>query len=454
MPNYPVHRQRAKEFSWRVMKIAFLFITLIIISTNEIAHVGWGVIAICLIGISAFIGVLLPDIDHHSSIPRRNFERVTRFVIPLLVGAIALRYLIGNSVGISQEIRIFLLIGLLFLTLKFFLNTPSLVGHIMPAHRKLLHRPYFWTITGATVATLLFIVFYMGPDKLGSIPIIPFEQGTSAATYTIGGIALATGGAVTLGAHQHLEQDGVLHSEFNPGPTIRAESELMKMFQWLATETAYRFKFTYVEEAAGTVLSLIIPPFRQLSIAIAESIAKKSLSSFRKRLTLRDLVTILVTVTVVVLLVYLFIRFIKWLLSDSSEGPEIACPSSLNEKIAELEGTNGSLEVTYESVTVDREQWENRHHGYKSTTIPLEDISAFNVGSPGIITDGYIHVETQNSHKPRANVFAYRNQTTVKCSNQTKAILWTSEVDEIRKWKRSLSSSPDPLTYLAAYSCQ
>lgn len=448
MPNYPVHRRRAKGFSWGVVKVALLAVGAVILLTNEAENIGWGAIVVCLIGAAAFFGVLLPDIDHHSSIPRRHFERVTRLVIPLGLVAIGLKLLSDYVTGVSQDIKTILVVGLLLVSFKLFLSTPDLIEDIMPAHRKLLHRPYFWTITGGIIATFLFTILSKGPSEVGGVPLVPFAPGTTTATYAIGGIALATGGAVTLGAHQHLEQDGILHSEFNPGPTVRIESELAEALRWLIDEAAYRLQLAHIEQAAGIVVTLVTHAFRELFAAIAESIAERSFKSFRKRLTLRDVIVIIFTITVVILLVYLAIRFFKWLLSDSTDNSEPSCPSSLDETMATLEGTNGTLEATYESVTVDRERWMNRHHGYTTKTIPLEEISAFNIGTPGLITDGYLHVENPDSEEPKANILAHRNQTTVKYENRTEAILWSSEVDRIRKWKRSLSTSPDPITYL------
>jgi uncharacterized membrane protein len=432
------------------VKVTLLVVSAFIVATNGIENIGWGIITVCLIGIAAFLGALLPDIDHHSSIPRRRFDRIFRLVIPLAVVAMGWILVTDYLVSVSRDIKILLLIGLLVFALKLYAITPDLVSRIMPSHRGLLHDSSFWVVVGSMIATLVFIAFSSGPHKIGGVSIVPFDYGTTAATYAVGMLSLGTGSAVTLGAHQHLEQDGELYPEFTPGPIIRAETKLVEVIQRVMTEAMYRSRLAHVEEAAGIGLAVVSHAFEQLVAATMESVASKSLESFRKRLTARDVVVILLTFVVTITLIYLIMRLVKFFLSDSSGDSEAACPSSMNETVAELEGTNGTLEATCESVTMNRELGKTWHDSDQTTMISLEEVSAFNVSSPGLITDGYVHLDTEGSQEPRANILAHRNQMTVKCDDRGEMTRWTSEVDEIRDWKQSLSSAPDPLTYLAA----
>jgi hypothetical protein len=160
--------------------------------------------AVCVFG-AARIGGSAPDIDSHTSVPRRYFDRLVRLAV--VAGGLALGYLFWTPIETATTDTLatvapdaglppVIVAGVAVLVGAVVLATVAvwLVGTLMPPHRGLFHSPLLWLAVGVVA----FVGLTVGLQALGAgspaVPVVP----------------LAVAGGFVLGAFTHLFQDGEL----------------------------------------------------------------------------------------------------------------------------------------------------------------------------------------------------------------------------------------------------
>jgi hypothetical protein len=154
---------------------------------------------------AAKIGGGAPDIDSHTSIPRRYFDRLVRLAVA--AGGLALAALFWPTVETTTATTLAavapdaglpptLVAGVAVFVTAIVVATVAVavVGRLMPSHRGLFHSPLLWLAVGAVA----FAALTVGLRALGAgaptVPVLP----------------LAVAGGFVVGTFTHLYQDGEL----------------------------------------------------------------------------------------------------------------------------------------------------------------------------------------------------------------------------------------------------
>jgi len=200
MPGYETHSRRAIQVG---------VLTAVVVGSAAFwttATPAVAVVTAVLAFAGARVGGNAPDIDSHSSVPRRYFDRSLQVLTAAaVVGGAFLFYdgileaaettvaAVAPSLALPPIAVGALAVGLLGVTAM--LVAPRMVAWVMPSHRGLLHNPLLWTGVGIGVAGAVFLGLVLG------------GVATIVATW-VGG---AIGGGLTAGAlFAHLLPDGEL----------------------------------------------------------------------------------------------------------------------------------------------------------------------------------------------------------------------------------------------------
>lgn len=161
MPDFETHRHHGERWA---SFIAVLILLPVYLSTDSLAATAvFGTVSfLCVLG-----GATLPDIDSHSSIPRRSLER---FVTTLLLASLIVMFTLTwteiergvqwlSQVTPSEIPTVELTILIVFLGIVvFFWRVPAFIHKAIPRHRGLLHNVTTWMLVSLGIASISFLV--------------------------------------------------------------------------------------------------------------------------------------------------------------------------------------------------------------------------------------------------------------------------------------------------------
>lgn len=455
MPNFPTHRRRARESARRTFKISVLvglfFLLLVDYSLESLL---WVALAVCLGAFAVYVGVLIPDIDHHSSIPRRWFEIVIRTSIPLGLMAGVLLIIEGGVLEIpllSGINDLYLLFVAGILSILIYLQAPMVINRLMPPHRGLLHRGWFWWMVGLSVAVagLIIIDLIVGTEL---IFLLGLTGGAAVGTtFSISGLFLfpiLMGGGLVLGAQQHLEQDGLLYKGYEPDTAVTVLSKIKARLRWLLDYLFASIEETMPVKLISDIGLQAITSFSTVGNAARVAIKKRSLQEFQRRLTLRDVAMIVLSTVIIVIAFYLLYRGLKRLQSQPHSDKQHDWLKDT--PIRTFEGDNGALILRQDRIIIDRERWKSRYTAYGREEIHHEDLTGIITNDPGLISAGSVTILTEEIDPPKTRFHASYCPQTIKYREILNLEAWIDTAEAVSDWRRSLQTSHDELQYLAS----
>lgn len=194
MPNYDTHGRDGRVLGASFGIVAFVFIYSYTQSTRMAAIAG------LIIGLAGFIGPIIPDADHHNSIPRKMLGKFLLAAIPIgLLIAIqqhaGFRTFVGNmltAVGVQDEIKAVAIIFVIGVVCAKVITGG--IDILTGAHRTRTHNKLSIILLGPLFAAFAGMV----------VDVAGYSNGFAA--FVSIGVALA----VAFGILIHLSRDGEL----------------------------------------------------------------------------------------------------------------------------------------------------------------------------------------------------------------------------------------------------
>lgn len=185
MPLYEAHKRFAQKIGYVLG--GFLGIIALVDTGNIIS--GGMVSSLSLL--FAYVGGAAPDIDSHSSIPRRKFDRLMQLIVAGVLGTVLYTGMVFTDFN-GNPLLISAVSAFSIPTIGWIVQSvPNGIQQIMPPHRGALHTIGFW----AAVAAFAYLSMRTGLQKIG------------ASSFVITYFPIACMVSFLVGAISHIAQD-------------------------------------------------------------------------------------------------------------------------------------------------------------------------------------------------------------------------------------------------------